>query len=45
MAPGRWAPFIRVVIPAAVPGIVAVGIYAFMTAWSENGTRTRSWPG
>jgi multiple sugar transport system permease protein len=25
----------RVVIPAAVPGIVAVAIYAFMTAWSE----------
>ena len=27
--------FIRVVIPAAVPGIVAVLIYAFMTSWSE----------
>jgi multiple sugar transport system permease protein len=27
--------FIRVVIPAAIPGIVAVLIYAFMTAWSE----------
>jgi len=26
---------LRVVIPAAIPGIVAVGIYAFMTAWSE----------
>ncbi|MGK5557719.1 carbohydrate ABC transporter permease [Actinomadura kijaniata] len=25
----------RVVIPAAVPGIVAVAIYAFMTAWGE----------
>jgi multiple sugar transport system permease protein len=25
----------RVVIPAAVPGIVTVAIYAFMTAWSE----------
>ncbi len=25
----------RVVIPAAFPGIVAVAIYAFMTAWSE----------
>ncbi len=25
----------RVVIPAAIPGIVAVAIYAFMTAWSE----------
>ncbi|MFI6345802.1 carbohydrate ABC transporter permease [Streptomyces sp. NPDC050560] len=26
---------IRVIIPAAVPGIVAVAIYAFMTAWGE----------
>lgn len=25
----------RVVIPASIPGIVAVAIYAFMTAWSE----------
>jgi multiple sugar transport system permease protein len=25
----------RVVIPAAIPGIVAVAVYAFMTAWSE----------
>jgi multiple sugar transport system permease protein len=25
----------RVVVPAAVPGIVAVGVYAFMTAWGE----------
>lgn len=25
----------RVIIPAARPGIVAVGIYAFMTAWGE----------
>jgi multiple sugar transport system permease protein len=25
----------RVVIPAAIPGIVTVAIYAFMTAWSE----------
>jgi multiple sugar transport system permease protein len=25
----------RVVIPASLPGIVAVAIYAFMTAWSE----------
>ena len=32
---GPLGAFIRVVIPAAVPGIVAVGIYAFMTAWSE----------
>jgi len=26
---------LRVVIPAALPGIVTVAIYAFMTAWSE----------
>ncbi|NUS13012.1 MAG: carbohydrate ABC transporter permease [Streptomyces sp.] len=25
----------RVVVPAAVPGIVAVSVYAFMTAWGE----------
>ncbi|RKN38940.1 carbohydrate ABC transporter permease [Streptomyces hoynatensis] len=25
----------RVVVPAAVPGIVAVAVYAFMTAWGE----------
>ncbi len=25
----------RVVIPAALPGIIAVTIYAFMTAWGE----------
>ncbi|MGP4021430.1 carbohydrate ABC transporter permease [Saccharopolyspora sp. 5N708] len=27
---------LRVVLPAARPGIAAVGIYAFMTAWSES---------
>ena len=32
---GPLGAFIRVVIPAAIPGVVAVGIYAFMTAWSE----------
>jgi multiple sugar transport system permease protein len=32
---GPLGAFIRVVIPAAIPGIVAVLIYAFMTAWSE----------
>ncbi len=32
---GPMGAFIRVVIPAAIPGIVAVLIYAFMTAWSE----------
>lgn len=25
----------RIVVPAAIPGIVAVGVYAFMTAWAE----------
>ncbi|HZE48336.1 MAG TPA: carbohydrate ABC transporter permease [Jatrophihabitantaceae bacterium] len=32
---GPMGAFIRVVIPAATPGIVAVLIYAFMTAWGE----------
>ncbi|MDX6390575.1 MAG: multiple sugar transport system permease protein [Streptosporangiaceae bacterium] len=32
---GPMGAFIRVIIPAAIPGIVAVLIYAFMTAWSE----------
>lgn len=32
---GPMGAFVRVVIPAAVPGIVAVLIYAFMTAWGE----------
>ena len=32
---GPMGAFIRVVIPAAIPGIIAVLIYAFMTAWSE----------
>ncbi|MFE9425262.1 carbohydrate ABC transporter permease [Kitasatospora sp. NPDC006697] len=26
---------VRIVIPAAVPGIIAVAVYAFMTAWGE----------
>ncbi|MFF2040329.1 carbohydrate ABC transporter permease [Kitasatospora sp. NPDC058170] len=26
---------VRIIIPAAVPGIVAVAVYAFMTAWGE----------
>jgi multiple sugar transport system permease protein len=26
---------VRVVVPAAIPGIVAVAVYAFMTAWGE----------
>jgi len=32
---GPMGAFLRVVIPAATPGIVAVLIYAFMTAWGE----------
>ncbi|MER6669147.1 carbohydrate ABC transporter permease [Amycolatopsis japonica] len=46
---GSFGALIRVVVPAAMPGIVAVGIYSFMTAWGEvlfasvmtdSGTRT-----
>jgi multiple sugar transport system permease protein len=33
---GPMGAFIRVIIPAAIPGIVAVLVYAFMTAWSEQ---------
>ena len=25
----------RVILPTALPGIIAVGVYAFMTAWGE----------
>lgn len=32
---GPMGAFFRVIIPAALPGIVAVLIYAFMTAWGE----------
>ncbi|MGC0373558.1 multiple sugar transport system permease protein [Streptomyces sp. SAI-229] len=32
---GPLKALIRVVVPAAVPGIVAVAVYAFMTAWGE----------
>ncbi|UZJ34174.1 carbohydrate ABC transporter permease [Streptomyces endophytica] len=32
---GALGALLRVVVPAAVPGIVAVGVYAFMTAWGE----------
>ncbi|MFD9286760.1 carbohydrate ABC transporter permease [Streptomyces sp. NPDC060030] len=32
---GPMRALIRVVVPAAVPGIVAVSVYAFMTAWGE----------
>ncbi|MEV4612787.1 carbohydrate ABC transporter permease [Kitasatospora sp. NPDC049258] len=32
---GPLRTLVRIVIPAAVPGIVAVAVYAFMTAWGE----------
>ncbi|MFC7303123.1 carbohydrate ABC transporter permease [Streptomyces monticola] len=32
---GPLGALFRVVVPAAVPGIVAVAVYAFMTAWGE----------
>ena len=32
---GAVGALLRVVVPAALPGIVAVAVYAFMTAWSE----------
>ncbi|WP_335979636.1 carbohydrate ABC transporter permease [Streptomyces sp. CA2R106] len=46
---GPMGALFRVVVPAAIPGIVAVSVYAFMTAWGEvlfasvmtnEGTRT-----
>ncbi|WP_310727502.1 carbohydrate ABC transporter permease [Streptomyces sp. N2A] len=32
---GAVGALLRVVVPAALPGIVAVAVYAFMTAWGE----------
>ncbi|MGW4163320.1 carbohydrate ABC transporter permease [Streptomyces sp. NPDC004788] len=32
---GPVGALLRVILPAAVPGIVAVAVYAFMTAWGE----------
>ncbi|MFE0870162.1 carbohydrate ABC transporter permease [Streptomyces rochei] len=32
---GPLGALLRVIVPAAVPGIVAVAVYAFMTAWGE----------
>jgi multiple sugar transport system permease protein len=32
---GPMRTLLRVVLPVAAPGVVAVGIYAFMTAWGE----------
>lgn len=31
----RWQSFIRVVIPVAVPGLMAAGIFCFLVAWNE----------
>lgn len=31
----RWGALFRMVLPAARPGIVAVSVFAFMTAWGE----------
>ena len=31
----RWQAFRMVVAPLAVPGLIAVGVMAFMEAWSE----------
>jgi multiple sugar transport system permease protein len=48
---GRLGAFLRVVLPVAKPGIVAVAVYSFITAWGEvlfasvltsNATRTLS---
>ncbi|MFD5082440.1 carbohydrate ABC transporter permease [Kitasatospora sp. NPDC058406] len=32
---GPLQALVRIIVPAAVPGIVAVAVYAFMTAWGE----------
>ncbi|MFF0200887.1 carbohydrate ABC transporter permease [Streptomyces sp. NPDC005017] len=32
---GPLGALFRVIVPAAVPGIIAVSVYAFMTAWGE----------
>jgi multiple sugar transport system permease protein len=32
---GPFGALFRVVVPAAIPGIIAVCVYAFMTAWGE----------
>jgi multiple sugar transport system permease protein len=32
---GPLGALFRIIVPAAVPGIVAVAVYAFMTAWGE----------
>jgi len=32
---GRFQAFVKVVIPMAIPGLIAVGTFAFMLAWNE----------
>ncbi|GHJ42437.1 carbohydrate ABC transporter permease [Streptomyces sp. TS71-3] len=32
---GALGALFRIIVPAAIPGIVAVAVYAFMTAWGE----------
>ena len=32
---GAIGALLRVVVPAAMPGIIAVAVYSFMTAWGE----------
>lgn len=32
---GRFQAFARIVLPLAAPGMVAAGLFAFMTAWNE----------
>jgi multiple sugar transport system permease protein len=32
---GPFGALVRVVLPAALPGVVAVAVYSFMTAWGE----------
>lgn len=36
---GPFGALFRVVVPAAIPGIVAVSVYAFMTAWGKCSSR------
>ena len=31
----RWAAFLRVDLPLALPGVAAAGIFAFLTSWNE----------
>lgn len=31
----RWQSFVRVVMPVAIPGLMAAGIFCFLVAWNE----------